>query len=220
MLKLRAVSKSYGARALFRDVSLALEPGHVAAITGESGSGKSTLLNIVAGLEPPDTGAVSIEGIDVAALDDDARTLLRRKRMGFVFQAMHLLPHLTVSDNVALPLHLARVPAPDIGHRVRDGLRAVEMERFAACYPRELSGGEQQRAAIARALIHRPALVLADEPTGSLDARNADTVLGLLCRQVKQYGGAGLLVTHSAVAAARADSVHVLTPDGLLQPGS
>lgn len=219
MLRLRAVSKSYGARALFRDVSLVLEPGRVAAITGESGSGKSTLLNIVAGLEPPDGGAVSIEGVDLTALEDDARTALRRTRMGFVFQAMHLLPHLTVSDNVALPLRLARAPASAVEDRVREGLRAVEMERFAACYPRELSGGEQQRVAIARALIHRPALLLADEPTGSLDARNADTVLSLLCRQVKQYGGAGLLVTHSAVAAARADSVHVLTAGGLLQPG-
>jgi len=221
MLSIRGLVKSYGGarpRAVLSGIGLELARGEYVAIVGESGSGKSTLLNLAAGLDVADAGTVSLDGTDLATLDDDGRTRLRRERIGFVFQAFHLLPHLTVAQNVALPLALAGTPRSQSDARVAEMLEAVSLGSAAASYPRELSGGEMQRVAIARALVHRPLLLLADEPTGNLDAESATQVLRLLREQVKRESGAGLLVTHSAAAAATADRVLVLTPDGL-QPG-
>ena len=218
MLAIRNLCKSYGGvrpREVLRDITLELSRGEYISITGESGVGKSTLLNLIAGLEVPDTGTVELDGASVTALDDTGRTLLRRDRIGFVFQAFHLLPHLTVSQNVALPLSLAGTARRQVAARVGALLAAVGLADAAGSYPRELSGGEMQRAAIARALVHRPQLLLADEPTGNLDPETARSILTLLRDQVKQAGGAGILVTHSAAAAATADRVLVLTADGL-----
>jgi len=197
------------------DIALDIARGEYIAIMGESGVGKSTLLNLIAGLEVPDTGTVELDGAGVTALDDTERTLLRRDRIGFVFQAFHLLPHLTVAQNVALPLSLAGTGRQQAVARVGDLLAAVGLADAAGSYPRELSGGEMQRAAIARALVHRPQLLLADEPTGNLDPETARSILALLREQVKNAAGAGILVTHSAAAAATADRVLTLTAAGL-----
>jgi putative ABC transport system ATP-binding protein len=217
-LSVRGISKAFGGarpREILRELSLEIARGEYVAIVGESGVGKSTLLNLVAGLDLPDRGRIALDGVDLTALDDAARTLLRRDRIGFVFQAFHLLPHLTVEQNVALPLALAGAPPPQIAARVGEMLAAVGLAAAAASYPRELAGGEMQRVAIARALVHKPKLLLADEPTGNLDQETAAQVLRLLREQVKREGGAGILVTHSALAAATADRVLALTADGL-----
>lgn len=217
MLTIRNLNKSYGGargRAVLRSVDFDLARGDYVAIVGESGIGKSTLLNLVAGLDLPDSGSVTLDGVELTRLDDDARTGLRRSRMGFVFQAFHLLPHLTVAQNVALPLALNDQSA-DREARVAQMLAAVRLADAASAYPRELSGGEMQRVAIARALVHRPQLVLADEPTGNLDPESATQVLALLREAVKANAGAGILVTHSLLAAASADRVHRLTVNGL-----
>jgi putative ABC transport system ATP-binding protein len=218
MLAVREVSKSYGGarpREVLHNISLEVRRDEYLAIVGESGVGKSTLLNLIAGLDPPDRGHIVLDGRDIPALDDRARTLLRRGSIGFVFQAFHLLPHLTVAQNVALPLALNNIKPAEAQARLAEMLAAVGLSAAAGAYPRELSGGEMQRVAIARALVHRPLLLLADEPTGNLDAETAKQVLALLRDQVKRESGAGVLVTHSAVAAATADRVLVLTADGL-----
>jgi putative ABC transport system ATP-binding protein len=218
MLAVLGVSKSYGGarpRDVLRDVSLEVRRGEYVAVVGESGVGKSTLLNLVAGLDSPDCGSIALDGADLASLGDAGRTLLRRSRIGFVFQAFHLLPHLTVAQNVALPLSLNDIDPAQAQARLADMLAAVGLAAAAGAYPRELSGGEMQRVAIARALVHRPLLLLADEPTGNLDAETAKQVLALLREQVKRESGAGILVTHSALAAATADRVLTLTADGL-----
>lgn len=218
MLTIRDLCKSYGGarpREVLRGVTLEVRRSEYVAITGESGVGKSTLLNLIAGLDQPDHGSVALDGVDMSSLADSARTLLRRSRIGFVFQAFHLLPHLTVAQNVALPLALNGTAPVAAGERLATMLAAVGLTAAAGVYPRELSGGEMQRTAIARALVHRPLLLLADEPTGNLDPDTAKQVLALLREQVKRESGAGILVTHSALAAATADRVLVLTADGL-----
>ena len=218
MLSLRDVSKSFtGPRplAVLRGLTLNVGPGEFVAVMGESGVGKSTLLNLIAGLDRPDSGNVAVDGTDLATLDDDALTRLRRERMGFVFQAFHVLPYLSVAQNVALPLALLDIRGPEADARVAAMLDAVGMGSRGASMPRELSGGELQRVAIGRALIHRPALVLADEPTGNLDADSAAGVIDLLRRQLKAQGATGVLVTHSHAAAAAADRVLTLAADGL-----
>src|SRR5688572_22623951 len=218
MLNLEAVTKSFDQRSgrqVLQDLSLSLAAGEFIAIMGESGVGKSTLLNLIAGLDVPDAGSVVLQGTDLATLDDDARTLVRRSRMGFVFQAFHLLPHLTVAQNVRLPLDLAGVAASEAGARTAAMLDAVGIGALGRDYPRTLSGGEAQRAAIARALVHEPALLLADEPTGNLDAGSARQVLALLREQIATRKSAGILVTHSQAAARAADRVYVLSADGL-----
>ena len=218
MLSVRSLSKSFSGprnKTVLSGVSLDVGPGEYVAVMGESGSGKSTLLNLIAGLERPDSGSVALDGVDLTALDDDAITLVRRRNVGFVFQAFHVLPYLTVAQNVALPLMLAAVPDVQMNERVGHMLEAVGLAGFGASRPRELSGGETQRVAIARALVHQPKLVLADEPTGNLDAESAAQVLELLRRCVKDEGAAGILVTHSRQAAATADKLLVLSASGL-----
>jgi putative ABC transport system ATP-binding protein len=207
MLQITGLTKRYRNRAVLDELQLAVGAGEYIAIVGESGSGKSTLLNLIAGLDRPDSGSVRIDGLDIAVLDDTARTLVRREKLGFVFQAFHILPHLTVAQNVALPLVLLGEPPEARERRAAKLLAEVGLAGREASMPRELSGGELQRVAVARALVHRPALVLADEPTGNLDPETASVVLELLAREVRGRGAAGVLVTHSEAAAATADRV-------------
>jgi putative ABC transport system ATP-binding protein len=201
--------------AIFEGVDLEVRQGEYLAIMGESGAGKSTLLNLLAGLDRTDSGRVQIDGIDLATLDDDAATLLRRRMIGFVFQAFHVLPYLSVEQNVALPLSLLGVADAERRERTHGMLAAVGIESLAQRHVRDLSGGEIQRVAIARALVHRPRLVLADEPTGNLDSRSAAQILALLREQVKANAGAGVLITHSRVAADTADRILLLDAHGL-----
>jgi len=218
MLVLEKLSKTYeGARrrSVLRGVDLTLASGEYIAVMGESGIGKSTLLNLIAGLDRPDAGSIRLDGVDLTGLDDDAATILRRESMGFVFQAFHILPYLSLAQNVALPLVLNRVAEHEADERMRAMLAAVGLDGREASMPRELSGGELQRAAIARALVHRPKLLLADEPTGNLDPDSAAQVLALLREQVKSRNAACILVTHSQAAAATADRIVVLTAQGL-----
>jgi putative ABC transport system ATP-binding protein len=206
-----------GGRRLFEGLSLALMPGEFVAVMGESGVGKSTLLNVIAGLDTADKGWVAIDGTSLDALDEAARTRLRRDRIGFVFQAFHVLPHLTLGQNVALPLVLQRLATAEATARAKEALDAVGLEGRANDYPRQLSGGELQRVAIARALVHRPALLLADEPTGNLDPDTAGRVMALFADQVRRSGAAALLVTHSDAVAAAADRTLLLTRNGLVE---
>jgi putative ABC transport system ATP-binding protein len=218
MLEVRQITKSYAGpagRRILDGVDLTVAPGEYVAVVGESGVGKSTLLNLIAGLDVPESGELRLEGRDLAQLDETARTLLRRTRIGFVFQAFHLLPHLSVARNVGLPLALNAFAGPAADERVLEMLHAVGLESRADSFPRELSGGEMQRVAVARALVHRPALVLADEPTGNLDPDNAAVILEILRAQIKRDNAAGILVTHSAAAAATTDRVYELTRTGL-----
>lgn len=217
VLRLENLGKQYAQDrpALFEGLNLDLRAGEYVAVMGESGVGKSTLLNLLAGLDQASSGRVLLDGVDLSTLDDDAATLLRRRTIGFVFQAFHVLPYLSVSQNVALPLELLAVAEPVRTARTREMLKAVGIEALAARQARELSGGEVQRIAIARALVHSPRLVLADEPTGNLDARSAAQTLALLRQQIKDNGGAGILITHSRAAADTADRILVLDSSGL-----
>ena len=211
-LSVRNLAKRYGETPVFANVSLDVAPGEFVAIVGESGVGKSTLLNCMAGLDTWDAGAVVLTGEDLAGLDDDQRALLRRRRVGFVFQAFHVLPHLDVAQNVALPLML--LGEPDSA-RVSAMLDAVGLNGLGPRLPQQLSGGQLQRVAIARALVHRPALLLADEPTGNLDPKTALKVMDVLLSQTREHGASLVLVTHSEAAAARADRVLLLTSEGV-----
>jgi putative ABC transport system ATP-binding protein len=213
MLELRHITKSYAeGRKVLTDLSYRLPAGDYVAIMGESGVGKSTLLNLIAGLDTPDSGEVLIDGAAISSLDDDAATRLRRERFGFIFQAFHVLPHLTLAQNIALPLLLN---GNEADARVTRMLEQVGLRGRGDHFPRQLSGGELQRVAIARALIHRPKLVLADEPTGNLDPDTAHEILQLIRAEIKANGATGILVTHSHAAAATADRVLNLTKDGL-----
>ncbi len=215
-LQIRDLAKSVpGGRLLFDGLNLTLAPGEHVAVRGESGVGKSTLLNLVAGLDEPDHGRIEISGTPLAALDEGQRSDLRRDKVGFVFQAFHILPHLTLAQNVALPLLLQRKARAEALARAGHLLAAVGLGDRARSYPKELSGGEMQRVAIARALVHAPTLILADEPTGNLDPDTAAQIMDLLCRAVKDEGAAMLLVTHSPAAAAVADRQLLLTRSGL-----
>jgi len=208
MLQVRGLAKSWpGGAPLFEAVDLDLAPGELVAILGESGAGKSTLLNIIAGLDRADAGSITVSGTVVTSLSEDELALWRRRHVGFVFQSFHLLPYLTVQENVGLPLLLNGVAGAERRARSIAALEAVGMAVHADRKPGSLSGGEMQRVAVARAVAHRPALVLADEPTGNLDEANAAIAMESLRAAVKREGAAGLLVTHSAVAAASADRV-------------
>jgi putative ABC transport system ATP-binding protein len=211
-LALRGVTKRYGDVPVFANVSLDVAPGEFVAIVGESGVGKSTLLNCMAGLDEWDAGTIELGGQDIGKLTGDERALMRRKKVGFVFQAFHVLPHLDVAQNVALPLLL--LDAPDDA-RVAQMLEAVGLGGLGERLPQQLSGGQLQRVAIARALVHRPSLLLADEPTGNLDPRTATKVIDVLIAQAKEQGASLVLVTHSEGAATRADRVLVLTAEGI-----
>ena len=218
MLSIRNLAKAYegiATRRVLNDVSLDAKSGDCFAIMGDSGVGKSTLLNIIAGLDVPDKGSVAIEDVVITQLDETARTLFRRARMGFVFQAFHLLPHLNLTDNIGLPLVLNDASQLNTQQRVIELLNAVGLANRADNYPRDLSGGEMQRVAVARALAHKPALILADEPTGNLDADSATHILKLLRDQSKQCNAILLLVTHSQTAANTMDRVLRLTANGL-----
>jgi len=216
MLTLHQLSKRFAELPVFSGVSLALAPGEFVALLGESGVGKSTLLNCIAGLEPPDSGTVAIDGVALATLDESGLAALRRERLGFVFQAFHVLPHLSVAENVELPLRLlGRAGAAERAARVDALLAAVGLAGLGGRMPAQLSGGQLQRVAIARAVVHAPRLILADEPTGNLDPATAERVLQVLREQVRGSGATCLLVTHSAAAAAAADRVLRLTPTGV-----
>jgi putative ABC transport system ATP-binding protein len=212
-LIIKNLSKHYGDVPVFSHVNLRVSPGEFVAIVGESGVGKSTLLNCMAGLDTWQTGSVLLDGQDLSTLGDEQLAHLRRAKTGFVFQAFHVLPHLSVAQNVALPLML-------LGHhddaRVQAMLEAVGLQGLGARLPQQLSGGQLQRVAIARALIHAPKLLLADEPTGNLDPRTAERVMDALVGQTRLSGAAMVLVTHSVAAAQRADRVLTLTATGLV----
>lgn len=211
-LECRALRKAYGsARVVLGHLDFMLAAGEYVAIMGDSGVGKSTLLNLIAGLDSADAGELLIDGIATSALSDDQATLLRRVKLGFIFQAFHILPHLTLVQNIALPLLLNGEPLL----RAEQMLDAVGLTGRGSDFPRQLSGGEMQRVAIARALVHRPKLVLADEPTGNLDPDTAHEVLMLLRDEIKANGASGIIVTHSPAAAATADRILVLTKNGL-----
>jgi putative ABC transport system ATP-binding protein len=213
LLSVRGLAKRYGATTVFADASFDVARGELVAVLGESGVGKSTLLNCVAGLDRADAGHVTLHGRPLPLEDESALAHWRRAHLGFVFQAFHVLPHLSVADNVALPLLLLGRDDPA---RVAMLLDKVGLAELAGRAPRTLSGGQLQRVAIARALVHAPPLVLADEPTGNLDAGTAERVIELLASQVRAQGAACLIATHSAAAAARADRVLRLTASGMV----
>jgi len=212
VLRLTAVTQRFGDRTVLNEVSLEVAAGEYVAVVGDSGIGKSTLLNVIAGLEPIHSGEIVFEGQKMNSLGDDALTVLRLEKFGFVFQAFHILPNLTVEQNVGLPLLLRKI---EDRKKVTDLLASVGLGGREASLPRELSGGELQRVAIARALVGKPKLVLADEPTGNLDPENAKTVLQLFRDETKKHGAAAILATHSEQAAAGCDRAYRLTARGL-----
>ncbi|MFT3803074.1 MAG: ABC transporter ATP-binding protein [Burkholderiaceae bacterium] len=203
LLRLIGVCKHFDRDSpVLRDVDLRIDAGERVALLGESGSGKSTLLNLIAGLEKPDAGRILFDGQAVETMDERRTAGLRRRRIGFVFQAFHLLPYLDAQRNVALPLLLNGVARDTAWQAAGRALDRLGLARRRTVLPAELSGGEQQRVALARALIHRPALVLADEPTGNLDPSHAATALRTLTEHIDESGAALLMVTHSMQAAA------------------
>jgi putative ABC transport system ATP-binding protein len=218
LLELSDVGRRLGGRWVLRGLGLSLHAGERVALLGESGSGKSTLLNLVAGLDTPDEGRIRFDGHELPAGSADASAARRRDALGFVFQAFHLIAHLTLAQNVAVPLLLQGCPRAQALTRADALLARVGLAGRGAGLPRELSGGEQQRVALARALVHRPRLVLADEPTGNLDPATAARALRLIEDEIAASGAALLMVTHSTQAAAFCDR-RLELHDGILRPG-
>ena len=222
MIRISDLHKTFraGGRALpvLRGVDLHVRRGEFAALVGRSGSGKSTLLNLVAGLDLPDSGSIQVDGTDVAALDDRERTLFRRDSIGIVFQFFNLIPALSALDNVGLPAMLAGRRRGDVEERALELLARFGLDDRAGDFPDQLSGGEQQRVAVARALVNDPAVVLADEPTGNLDSVNAERTLDLLAGLVAAEGQTILMATHDPVAAARAGRTVVLLEGRIAPP--
>ncbi|MBN1395616.1 MAG: ABC transporter ATP-binding protein [Pirellulales bacterium] len=219
VLETRGLKKDYGSDGevcvhALRGIDLQVRKGELLAIMGPSGSGKSTLLHLLGGVETPTSGHVFLEGVDLATLSDDQRTIIRRERMGFIFQSFNLLPAFTAEENVALPLELGGLASGESRRRAEETLRMVGMSHRRHHVPSAMSGGEQQRVAIARALVMRPALLLADEPTGNLDSANGRQVTALLRRLVTQDEQTIVMVTHDAGVAAQADRL-VRLRDGL-----
>lgn len=208
LLRAHALNRSHGAAhervAILNDLHLELERGEILAVVGRSGSGKTTLLNLVGAMDRPDSGRLEFEGEDMSAWDDGARTAFRRARLGFVFQAFNLLPTLTVRENIALPLELNGLPETE---RVAELLDELRLEGLADRFPDQISGGEQQRTAIARAIAHRPRLIIADEPTGNLDRDTGSDVIALFERSVRAAGATLLMATHSDEMLGHADRV-------------
>ena len=215
-LQVQQLSKHYGGMPVFANASLEVAPGEFVAIVGESGVGKSTLLNCMAGLDTWNSGSVHLDGVDLGTLTHDQCALMRRQKVGFVFQAFHVLPHLDVAQNVALPLLLLGTPdAGRVNGRVSAMLEAVGLGGLGTRLPQQLSGGQLQRVAIARALVHRPRLILADEPTGNLDPTTAAMVMDALVAQTREHGTSLVLVTHSSAATTHASRVLHLRADGM-----
>jgi putative ABC transport system ATP-binding protein len=214
LVELRSLSKIFREgdreRAVLHEVDLVVAPGEFVALLGRSGSGKSTLLNLISGIDAPSAGEVAIGGTVITALGERARTLFRRRHIGFVFQFFNLVTSLTVEENLRLPLELVGRTGPLARARVDDLLRRVGLADRAGAFPDRLSGGEQQRVAVARALAHDPELILADEPTGNLDTESAEQVLGLLARLSREEGKTVVAATHSAEVARVADRVLTL----------
>ncbi len=211
MLTLRHVSKSYREartrRVVLDDVSLSIPRGEFVAVMGRSGTGKSTLLNLISGIDVVDSGTIRLDDTDLSALGERERTLKRRHAVGFVFQFFNLIPTLSVAENLMLPLELIGSPADAARERVANMLQRVDLASRGESFPDRLSGGEQQRVAVARALVHEPDWVLADEPTGNLDAETGRSVLALLCDMSRDANKTLIIVTHSEEVAARADRV-------------
>ncbi len=222
VLDLRDVRKGYregdATRTVLDGADMALARGQIGALVGRSGAGKSTVLNLVSGIDRPDGGVVRVDGVDLAGLSERDRTLFRRRHVGFVFQFYNLVPTLTVAENVRVLLDLDRTPPAEAARRAADLLDAVGLADRGDAFPDRLSGGEQQRVAIARALAHDPALVLADEPTGDLDAETGVRVLDLLEQLTRARGKTLLMVTHDATTLGRADVVFTLA-DGRIVDG-
>ena len=216
MLHVQGLARRYGAEVVFEQVNLRVQPGEFVAIVGDSGVGKSTLLNALAGLDRVDAGQVQLLGQDITAMKEGDQARFRRQHLGFVFQAFHVLPHLSVTQNVALPLMLL---GQSDDKRVEAALNELGLHGLGERLPQQLSGGQLQRVAIARALVHRPALILADEPTGNLDPETADRVMTAFGEQIREHGTACVMVTHSRSAASRADRVLRLTRHGLHDAG-
>ena len=223
MVALSGLAKAYREgdswRLIFQDLHFRQDRGTVTALLGRSGCGKSTLLNLISGIDLPDAGEVRVAGEPLNRLSERARTLFRRHHIGFVFQFFNLIPTLTVEENLLLPLELRGQSGPAARRQVHALLQQVGLEGRADSYPERLSGGEQQRVAVARALVHEPDLVLADEPTGNLDQETGQEVMALLDRLIHQRGGTLLVVTHSAEVAALADAVYALRDGALVAQG-
>ena len=219
LLQVQDLAKRYGEGAeqstVFEHISCEIRTGEFVAIVGNSGVGKSTFLNCLAGLDSWQQGKVLHQGVDLSTLDEAQRAIWRRAHLGFVFQAFHVLPHLDVAQNIALPLMLLGRMDTQGQQRVQEVLNAVSLQGLGQRPPQQLSGGQLQRVAIARALVHSPPLLLADEPTGNLDPSTAQQIMDLLLTQTRERGTALVLVTHSVEAAKRADRVLRLTASGM-----
>ena len=219
-LRFSDLSKSYYEgdmrRVVLQNAHAEFQPGEITAILGKSGSGKSTLLNLISGIDEADGGQIWVDGQDLSSLSERDRTLFRRSRIGFVFQFYNLIPTLTVGENVSLPLELNRIPRPESRKKTQGLLDAVGLLDRWETFPEKLSGGEQQRVTLARALVHDPLLILADEPTGNLDEETGAQVMSMLTRLARERNRTLLLVTHSAEAASHADRVLRLSHGQLL----